>query len=98
MENIIFGGQVYCQSCGRNHELIKINDDTTIREFSQNYYLYPIQEGCHNAYEEDGRYSVLIKYSEFMNDPNKYIDEAFEKTQQDISNRVHWRDIEHIGS
>ena len=76
---------------------MKINDYTTIREFSQNYYLDHIQEGCKNAFEENGRFCVLVRYSTFMNDPDRYIDEAFDKTQDEISNRVHWRDIQHRG-
>jgi hypothetical protein len=97
MESLVFAGKIYCQTCGNNHNLIKINDDSTIREFSQNYYLDPIQEGCKNAFEENGRFCVLIRYSTFMNDPDRYIDEAFDKTQDEISNRVHWRDIQHRG-
>ena len=97
MESKIFVGESYCQACNKNHTLVNINDNTSIKEFSENYYLYPIQLGCYESYNEDGRYCVKVRYSEFMNDPDKYIEKAFEKTQDDISNKVHWRDIQHKG-
>lgn len=97
MENIIFQGTYYCEKCGSNHNYVKIDDETTIREFSENYYLNQVEYGCKKVYQETGRYCVLVKYSEFMNNPNKYIDLAFDKTQDEISNHVHWKNIEHKG-
>lgn len=97
MESSIFKGTYYCGECDSNHNHIKIDDDTVIREFSENYYLKPIDYGCKNVYQENGRFCVLVKYVDFMNDPNKYIDTAFDKTQEDISNYVHWRNIKHNG-
>jgi len=97
MESAIYKGSYFCDRCGSYHNTIMINDTTTIREFSQNYYLKPIDEGCRNVYDEEGRFCVLVKYSDFMNEPDKYIDQAYEKTQQPIKDYVHWRDIEHAG-
>ncbi len=97
METKVFGENYFCPQCGMNHSIVRINDDTTIREFSQNYYLVPTEQGCKNAFYDDGMFCVLVRYSEFMNDPNKFIERAFDKTQQKINERVHWRDIKHSG-
>lgn len=49
------------------------------------------ETGC--AYSEDGRFCVLVRYSEFMQDPELYIDQAFQKLSEPICQKVHWRDI-----
>lgn len=97
MENKIYGGNYFCNQCGENHNYVYINDSTTIREFHENYYLVKKTSGCKGVYTEDGRYCVLVRYSAFMNDPDKYIDQAFSKTEQPISHHVHWKDIVHRG-
>lgn len=94
MESKIFGGKQICQHCGSTVSTINLNDDTVIREFSRNYWLKPNECG---HYDESGRYAVLCRYSDFMQDPEKFIDKAFEKTKDTISQMVHFRDIEHIG-
>ena len=93
MYDKIYDGQYYCEQCQENHSRVLINDNTVIKEFSANYYLKPIYKGCHNAYDEDGRFCVLVKYDDFIKAPNFYIDKAFDKTQQEISNYVHWRNL-----
>jgi hypothetical protein len=98
VEQKIYSGTEYCENCGTTHNIVNINDTTTLREFSQNYYLKPIENGCFNAYEEEGRYCVLVRYSDFMTSPNEFIDFAFEKTLKPIANHVHWRDIKHKGN
>lgn len=97
MNNFIFKSSYYCSSCNSNHNTVVIDDTTAIREFSKNYYLKPIDYGCKDVHNEDGRYCVLVRYNDFMKDTNKYIDQAFNKTQEDISDYVHWRDIDHKG-
>lgn len=47
--------------------------------------------GC--AYYEAGRLCVLVRYSAFMNDPNKYIDMEYDKLKEPICDEVHWRDL-----
>ena len=93
MEQRIYGGKEYCEKCKRTHNIVRINDDTVVKEFSANYYLKPHRDGCGNYYNEEDRFCVLVRYSEFMQDPDRYIDEAFEKLNQDINNYVHWRDL-----
>ena len=94
MYDDIYGGSYTCSHCGKNVNLVRINPNTVIKEFSDNYYLCPNCEDGHC--DESGRFCVLTKYDEFMKDPNKYIDIAYEKTNSDINKYVHWRDIDHI--
>ena len=93
-KNIIYNGNGVCPRCGKNVETVSINDSTVIREFSANYWL--IKNKC-GHYDETGRFAVLCKYSDFINDPDRYIDAAFNKTKEEISNSVHFRDIDHRG-
>lgn len=90
MEEKIYGGPFKCNICGQEHNYVNINDDTVIKEFSANYYLKK-DAGC--SYTENGRFCVLARYSEFMEDPDKYINKAFNKLNDSISNEVHWRDL-----
>ena len=93
MYNSVYGESYTCGTCGRQVNVVRINENTVIKEFSENYYLLP---NCANGdCDESGRYCVLVKYDDFIKEPNKYIDEAYDKTKMDISNHVHWRDINH---
>lgn len=94
MEQRVFGQLSTCSNCGETVQSITITDDTVIREFKENYWL--AQNEC-GHYDETGRFAVLCRYSEFMKDPETYIDLAFEKTKQPIANKVHYHDIEHRG-
>lgn len=89
MENKIYKGKYKCATCSEEHSYVDINDSTVIKEFSANYYLR--KKGC--AYSEEDRFCVLVRYSEFMNDPDKYIDMAYEKLSEPIADEVHWRDL-----
>ena len=90
MEANVYKGQYDCKSCGGKHNWIAIDDSTVIREFSANYYLNK-DAGC--CYTEAGRYCVLVRYSEFMNDPDRFIELAFNKRSEPIAQQVHWRDL-----
>ena len=94
MVDKIYKGPEKCPHCGKMINIVNIDDDTVIREFSENYYLKPNDCG---HYYEDGLYAVLVRYDDFMADPEKYINQAYEKTQEPIANEVHFRDIEHKG-
>lgn len=89
MENKIYKGKYKCAICSEEHSYVDISDSTVIKEFSANYYLR--KKGC--AYSEEDRFCVLARYSEFMNDPDKYIDIAYEKLSEPIADEVHWRDL-----
>lgn len=80
----IFGGSGTCITCGNVHNYVNINDSSTIKEFSYNYYL-PTNK-C--SWSEDDRYCVLVKWTDFVADPNKYIDAAFDKRTHSIAEKT----------
>lgn len=86
MYDSIYKGEYTCQSCGKSHNHVAINDNTVIKEFSENYYLKP-HSGC--AWSEDERYCVLVKWDDFIINPEKYINKAYEKRDSDLSDKVH---------
>lgn len=91
MESKIFLGSYCCSQCHQEHNNINISDETVIKEFSENYWLEKNEIGC--AYSEDGRFCVLVRYSEFMKNPEKYIEIAFQKLSEPICKKVHWKDL-----
>lgn len=94
MYNKVYGGTYECSHCGKIVNVVKINEDTVIKEFSENYYLKP---DCVDGHcDEEGRFCVLVKYDDFIKDPDTYIDKAYDKLKEKINDRVHWRDIKHI--
>lgn len=82
----IYKGQQACSQCFKNHNIVVINENTTIREFSYNYYL-PLDNGEH-VWSEDDRYCVLVKWEDFIVSPNKYIEQAFNKRASDIAKKI----------
>lgn len=84
MYNTIFLGEAHCSECNGIHNIVKLNDTTCIREFWKNYYIEP--KKC--AWKKDDRYCVLVKWSSFKNNPQKYIDQAFEKRSQPIAKKT----------
>ena len=85
MTDSIYKGSYKCEKCGNNHNHVKIDDDTVIREFSYNYYTEP-HEGC--AWNKEERYCVLVKWEDFCNDPEKYVQEAFDKRTSSAADKV----------
>jgi len=81
----IYQGSYYCSTCGCSHNTVNITDETVIREFSANYYLEP-HNGC--SWSEDERYCVLVKWSDFINNPEFYINKAFEKRNAPVAQKV----------
>lgn len=86
MTESIYHGIAKCSTCGEDHNLVLINDNTVIKEFSYNYYLPDPQLGC--AWDEDDRYCVLVKWDDFVNDPDPYINKAFDKRTSDAAKKV----------
>lgn len=83
----VFQGSYTCSTCGNSHNSVSIGDSTTIKEFSANYYIKPLPSGkC--AWSEEDRYCVLVKWDDFKNDPNRYIDDAFNKRTEPIASKV----------
>ena len=85
----IYKGTYICNKCGKTHNYIAINDDTVIREFSKNYYCLP--DKC--AWKEEERYCVLVKWEDFENSPQDYIEKAFDKRNQDVAKNVVIRNL-----
>jgi hypothetical protein len=87
MYDKIYTGSSYCSKCGGNHTLVSINDGSVIKEFSCNYYVKPLPEGkC--AWHNEDRYCVLVKWDDFKNNAESYIDLAFDKRKQPIAEKV----------
>ena len=83
--NRIYKGEEQCLICGSNHNIVCVNDDTTIKEFNYNFYI-PKDNGC--CWSEEERYCVLVKWEDFENNPEKYIDDAFNKRNSEISRKT----------
>lgn len=84
MVSSIYCGKGVCITCGKSHTFININNATTIKEFSYNYYIP--NDKC--AWSEDDRFCVLVKWEDFIKEPEKYIDEAFNKRSHPISDKT----------
>lgn len=80
----VFGGSGSCSICGNNHNYVYVNDNTTIKEFSYNYYIP--HDKC--AWIEDDRYCILVKWDDFVGNPEFYIDKAFDKRVSVISSKT----------
>lgn len=84
MYDIVFQGSGICTICGNSHNYVNINDTTTIKEFSYNYYIP--NDKC--AWSEEDRYCVLVKWDDFESLPEHYIDKAFDKRDSEISKKT----------
>lgn len=86
MTNSIYKGKYTCSTCGDEHSSVNVNNDTTIREFNYNYYLPKSDDKC--CWTEDDRYCVLVKWDDFCNKPEDYIEQAFQKRTAPIASKV----------
>lgn len=86
----IYKGSYICPTCGRSHNYVSINDSTAIREFSKNYYIEP-RPGC--AWSENDRYCVLVKWDDFISNPEPSIELAFSKRFSEIANKIVIRNL-----
>ena len=85
MANSIYGIAFNCGTCGGSHNYVSINDNTVIKEFSFNYYIKKNQNlKC--SWSEDDRFCILVKWEDFIVNPEVYIEHAHLKRSQDISN------------
>ncbi len=84
MYDSIYQGSGICNTCGNSHNYVIVNDSTTVKEFSYNYYIP--NNKC--AWSESDRYCVLVKWDDFVKAPNDYIDNAFDKRSSEISNKT----------
>ncbi|NOU16018.1 MAG: molecular chaperone Tir [Bacteroidales bacterium] len=87
MTEKIYKGSYSCDRCKGEHNGVAINDETVIKEFSCNYYIKSLADGKCGWSEED-RYCVLVKWEDFKEDPEKYIDQAFDKRSSEIAKKT----------
>ena len=85
MYDRIYKGSYSCSTCGCSHNYVNVDDDTVVREFSQNYYIEP-HDGC--SWTEDQRYCILVKWDDFIKNPEKYVNQAYNKRTALIANKV----------
>lgn len=85
MMDKIYTGPYICSTCGKTHTGVAINDSTTIKEFSQNFYI-PSTGKC--SWSEEDRYCVLVGWDDFRVKPEVYINQAFNKRSDPISKKV----------
>lgn len=81
MYDRIFKGSEVCSVCGKSHNIVCINDSTVVKEFSYNYYIP--KDGC--SWSEEDRFCVLVKWNDFVKNPELYINKAFDKRSSLIS-------------
>ncbi len=84
----IYSGPYGCNQCGDIHRGVQINNNTTVSEFNQNYYIPAIGK-C--SWNEDDRYCVLVPWDDFAIDPDRYIEDAFAKRTHPISDKTRVR-------
>jgi len=71
---------------GKDITITKMNNSTVIKEISANYYLEsPLHNSSIDYWSEDERYIVSVEWKDFIKDPEKYIDKAFDKRTAQIS-------------
>lgn len=85
MYNSIYQGTYTCSTCGQQHNYVAVDDNTTIKEFNVNYYTEK-NSGCY--WGPDDRYCVLVKWDDFKESSEKYIDQAFEKRTAPIAKKI----------
>lgn len=91
MESRVFSGKAQCTACGKVHTIVNVIDSTVIREFSYNYYTRP-HAGC--AWTEDERYCVIVSWSEFINDPERHINQAYEKRYSSVAQLIRIKNLD----
>jgi hypothetical protein len=84
MYDKIYKGSGNCVNCGNNHNYIGIDNSTVIKEFSYNYYIP--NNKC--SWSSEDRYCELVKWENFIEEPNKYIDYAFNKRSHPIAEQT----------
>lgn len=84
MYDKIYLGTTICSNCGRTHSLVKLDDSTTISEFSYNFYIP--NEKCSSS--EEDRYCVLVRWDDFILKPEEHIEKAYSKRDQAIANKI----------
>lgn len=82
MTSSVYLGEYNCSTCGSSHRHVNVGDSVAIREFGYNYFIP--NNKC--SWSDADRYCVLAPWSDFENEPEKWIDLAFEKRTEPIAN------------
>ena len=80
----IYTGLRACTGCGQTMQMLTLNDSTTVAEFSYNYFIPNAK--CH--YTSEDRFCILVKWDDFVQDPEKYIEQAFQKRTSPIAEKT----------
>jgi len=84
MYSYVYGGSYNCSNCGGVHNNVNVMD-TTVSEFSYNYY---IPNGIKCSWSDAERFCILVKWDDFIVNPDKYIDQAYEKRCNPIAEKT----------
>jgi hypothetical protein len=84
MYDKVYTGSGICSTCGNSHTYVNIGNNSVVTEFSYNYYIP--NSKC--SWSEDDRFCVLVKWEDFAEEPEKYIDLAFDKRAHPISEKT----------
>jgi hypothetical protein len=84
MYSKVYGGAGTCKKCGRTHTYININNSTVINEFSYNFYIP--NDKC--SWGEDDKFCVLVKWDDFIKEPETHIEKAFQKRYHSIAEKT----------
>ncbi len=90
MYDRIFRGTYICSWCGNEHGNVCVSDDVVIREFGYNYFTQP-HSSC--AWREEERYCLLVRWDDFVRNPEQYIDKAFDKRFSKIAEKIRIRNL-----
>jgi hypothetical protein len=83
----VYGGTQACWTCGGSHTVVRIDDSTTVTEFSYNYYIP--HDRC--SWAEEDRYCVLASWDEFSANPTQWVEQAFAKRTAPIAAKTRVR-------
>jgi hypothetical protein len=86
MTSSVYKGSYPCYTCMGTHNNVNIDDNTVIKEFSKNYYIDNPSGKC--CWKEEDRYCVLVKWDDFIKNPQEYIQQAYDKRSAEISKKV----------
>jgi len=82
--SLVYKGNNTCSKCGGLHTIIAVSDNT-VTEFSYNYFI-PNGDKC--GWKDSERYCILVKWDDFVSDPERYIDLAFNKRSDPIAEKT----------
>lgn len=80
----IYTGSSNCITCGGMHTHVNITTNTVVTEFYYNYFIP--HSKC--SWSDDDRFCILVKWDEFLKEPEKYIDMAYNKREHPIAEKT----------